>query len=258
MQEKNLFKLFKESLKNKNSWVPNLLTTSRLFGTIIIPLLFFSGNYIGTAIATAAFSATDFFDGRIARKTGGYSEFGKVLDPIVDKIFAIGLSLVILPLAPILVVNLIPEIAIAIINSKSYKNKGKPKSSYLGKLKTFALFPTIGLCYISAACNLEILNIITVIAALGTLGLQSVATYDYYQKAKKEKNEEHVVDKENKENKEKSENLIVEKQQEKNYTKEMTTGELIEALKQEKNNLIGVHQENAKVKQIKKQGSKFN
>lgn len=241
-----IFNLFKESLKNKNTWLPNLLTASRLLGTFIIPFLFFSGNYIGTVLATAAFSITDFFDGKVARKTGGYSEFGKILDPIVDKIFAIGLTLAILPLSPILVINLIPEIAIAFINSKSYKSEGKPKSSYLGKLKTFALFPTIGLGYINAACNLEILSIITTIASISTLGLQTIATYDYYQKTKKRNNNSIEL------TNEKNEEIILEDAKEKKPVKELTKKELIQKLKEEKDNLINTCQEQTKIKTLKK------
>lgn len=63
-QERNIFLLFKKSLKNKNSWIPNLLTASRLAGAFIVPGLFLSGNIPGAIIATGAFATTDFLDGK--------------------------------------------------------------------------------------------------------------------------------------------------------------------------------------------------
>ena len=109
MPDKDLLKLFKESLKNKNTYIPNLLTASRLVGAFVIPTLFLTGNIPGALIATAAFSATDFFDGLAARKLDGYSEFGRLLDPIVDKVFAAVPALAIVPSMPILALNVAME-----------------------------------------------------------------------------------------------------------------------------------------------------
>ena len=261
-KEKNILKLFKESLKNKRTWIPNLLTASRLFGTFVIPPLFFCGNYIGAAVAIAFFSATDFFDGKIARKYNGFSEFGRLLDPIVDKIFAIGLTLAVLPKVPLLAINLIPEIAIAIINSKSFHSKGNPKSSILGKLKTFFLFPTIGLCYVSTALNIDILNILTVLACVSTFAIQSVVTYDYYKKAKTQQN---IVNDEQNENTEKDKDFSLEKKHDndKELQKEetkaealnigLTRKEAIELLKEKKEEYFGsTKEEKGKTKDLKK------
>ena len=189
MSEKNIINLFKESLKNKNTYIPNLLTASRLVGAFVVPGLFLTGNIPGAIIATAAFGATDFFDGKIARATNGYSEFGKVLDPIVDKAFAVVPALAILPSMPMLAVNIGAEATIAYINSKSYVNGGKPKSSFLGKFKTFCLFPTIGLGYLSTAVNIPAISLLTNVACLGTLGVQVFAAKDYYKKATEENKE---------------------------------------------------------------------
>lgn len=193
MSEKNIINLFKESLKNKNTYIPNLLTASRLVGAFVVPGLFLTGNIPGAIIATAAFGATDFFDGKIARATNGYSEFGRILDPIVDKVFAMVPALAILPSIPILAVNIGAEAAIAYINSKSYANNGKPQSSFLGKFKTFCLFPTIGLGYLSTAVNIPTVSLLASAACLGTLGVQAFTAKDYYNKAKEKKDENNVA-----------------------------------------------------------------
>lgn len=187
--DKNLLKLFQESLTNKNTYIPNLLTASRLVGAFLVPGLFLTGNIPGAIIATAAFGATDFLDGKIARATNGYSEFGRVLDPIVDKAFAIIPSLAILPTMPLLAINIGAEAVIASINAKSFQNNGNPQSSFLGKLKTFCLFPTIGLGYLNFAMNSPIINLIANAACLGTFTVQTFVAKGYYEKAKEAEKE---------------------------------------------------------------------
>lgn len=69
--------------------LPNLLTISRI---AIIPLIFISVyfkccffNYIAGILFIAA-SITDYYDGKLARDRGEVSAFGRLLDPIADKL----------------------------------------------------------------------------------------------------------------------------------------------------------------------------
>ena len=69
--------------------VPNILTTIRLFlgGLFIISFSFH--NVYGYVVSIALFSiasATDIYDGRLARKYKVESVFGKFFDPLADKI----------------------------------------------------------------------------------------------------------------------------------------------------------------------------
>jgi len=78
--------------------VPNMLTLSRLVLAMPIAILVLVRGSLGWIIAlTLAAVATDWFDGRLARWSQSVSGWGKVLDPLVDKIGggAIVLSLVI-------------------------------------------------------------------------------------------------------------------------------------------------------------------
>lgn len=69
--------------------LPNKLTILRIILTFIfMPLLFLPGVWVKLAallIFTFA-SLTDFYDGRIARKNNQITSFGKLMDPIADKI----------------------------------------------------------------------------------------------------------------------------------------------------------------------------
>ena len=69
--------------------LPNLLTLSRI---AVIPLIFLSVyfkccffNYFVGVLFIAA-SVTDYYDGKLARARGQVSAFGRLLDPIADKL----------------------------------------------------------------------------------------------------------------------------------------------------------------------------
>ena len=75
------------------------LTTARAVSAPLVVLLYavhFHGhNYWATAVFGVAMS-TDWFDGRIARRTGHTSSFGSLLDPVADKLLVIGTLVVLL------------------------------------------------------------------------------------------------------------------------------------------------------------------
>ena len=84
-------------MKENNSilrLVPNILTLFRSFAAIILPLTIIYGGEIGALIATPILilaGVSDYFDGFFARKYKVISNFGKILDPIADKLLVIGL-----------------------------------------------------------------------------------------------------------------------------------------------------------------------
>ncbi len=79
-------KIFKKTL-------PNILTSFRCLSAIIVPFLIVYGDEIGAIIAPIIFiiaSITDFFDGYFARKYNVISNYGKIIDPIADKMLVVG------------------------------------------------------------------------------------------------------------------------------------------------------------------------
>ena len=68
---------------------PNPLTLFRIVAVPVIVILLMVPNRLTAFVAGLIFSAaaiTDYFDGYFARKSGRISNFGKIMDPVADKL----------------------------------------------------------------------------------------------------------------------------------------------------------------------------
>lgn len=138
-----------KQFKNYKEWLPNILTGFRIIFTPIIIFLGFS-KQIKLVILLAIIAAlTDLIDGKLARKWNVVSELGAKLDAVADKIFAIGLSICLTSLFPILWIGVLLELVLAICNLIFYYKSKKTETLWIGKIKTTILFVTIILiiCY---------------------------------------------------------------------------------------------------------------
>ena len=84
--------MLKESLIK--STIPNSLTLFRCLTALLLPLIVIYGGEIGAIVATPLLilaGMTDYLDGFYARKYKVISNFGKILDPIADKLLVIGI-----------------------------------------------------------------------------------------------------------------------------------------------------------------------
>jgi len=123
--------------------VPNWLTLGRILSLpLIIILAWFPGRAFGIAAAVVFSLAaiTDFLDGYIARRTGQVSEFGKLVDPIADKIIVASafIMLVHLGRAPAWIVALIISREFAVSGLRAYAGSRNIiiEARFTGKAKT--------------------------------------------------------------------------------------------------------------------------
>jgi len=97
--------------------LPNYLTLSRIVITFVIMGLLFVGNFMASCAAFVLFVAaclTDLADGWLARRKGLISDFGKIMDPLADKILVLGLFLTFVQL------QLIPAWMVAVIMAREF------------------------------------------------------------------------------------------------------------------------------------------
>ena len=76
--------------------IPNSLTIFRCITAILLPLIIIYGGDNGAFIAAPLLllaGLSDYFDGFYARKYDVVSNFGKIIDPIADKLLVIGVLL---------------------------------------------------------------------------------------------------------------------------------------------------------------------
>lgn len=124
--------------------LPNLLSASRLFATILVFVLVLVDQPWAFLTATVLFvlaSLTDFFDGYLARRLKVVSSFGAFLDLTADKVFvsAILIALVQIGLVPAWIVFVIVtrEFLVTSLRSIAAEKGKKIPPSMWGKQKTF-------------------------------------------------------------------------------------------------------------------------
>ena len=131
--------------------VPNILTIIRFLLIPIIIIFAIQDNYIATIIFLTISGFTDILDGYIARKFNFISNFGKLMDPLADKMTQVALlgTLAIQKIIPvwIIVVVIIKEFLMVSGASFLYGKELVVSSKWYGKLTTV-------LFYVAIVCSL--------------------------------------------------------------------------------------------------------
>ena len=127
--------------------VPNALTILRFLLIPFIVIYIFTGNYILAFVLFTISGITDIADGFIARKFNLISNFGKLMDPLADKltqICTIG-SLTLIHIIPIwiLVIVLLKEVIMIAGASFLYGKDVVVYSKWYGKLATVLFYLAI-------------------------------------------------------------------------------------------------------------------
>ncbi|HHT9120205.1 MAG TPA: CDP-diacylglycerol--glycerol-3-phosphate 3-phosphatidyltransferase [Candidatus Hypogeohydataceae bacterium YC41] len=130
--------------------LPNQLTVLRLFMSLFF-FLALSLSFFDMALAVFIMAiATDFLDGYLARRNGQISNFGRIVDPLADKLIICGGFSLLLSYLPILkpwmvITIILRELLISLIRGYAELNGVNLPSNIWGKVKmTFQSF-TLGL-----------------------------------------------------------------------------------------------------------------
>ena len=164
-------------------FIPNLLSLIRI--GLVYPILnaIYIGDYLLGLIYFIIASLTDALDGFLARKMDWYTELGKILDPVADKLLLIGTVFV------LWVNNFIPLFVFIILISRdvlillgaamhmTFVTSNAPNPNLLGKITTGVQIAYIIQILILQALGanfhflwLDWLTIIVTILSLGVYG----------------------------------------------------------------------------------------
>lgn len=127
--------------------IPNLLTIARFLLIPIIILFAVQDNYIMAIVFLTISGLTDILDGFIARKYNLITDFGKLIDPLADKLTQVSILtvLVIKDIIPfwILAIVLLKEFLMVSGASFLYGKELVVSSKWYGKLATVLFYSAI-------------------------------------------------------------------------------------------------------------------
>lgn len=135
--------------------VPNALTLARLL--MIVPMVgyFMAGRPLRSLFFFLLASLTDLLDGYIARKYNQISNFGKVMDPLADKLMLLAATLCLfrsgeLPL-PVIIIVFCKEILMILGGILLYRIRHAiVPANIIGKIGTVLYFVAVVLAFLSA------------------------------------------------------------------------------------------------------------
>ena len=198
--------------------VPNALTIIRFLLIPVIVISIFNGDYIIAFIFFTISGITDIADGCIARKFNLISNFGKLMDPLADKLTQISTiaSLTIIDIIPIwiLAVVLLKELIMIAGASFLYGKDVVVYSKWYGKLATVLFYVAIVFSLLINQFNLESIwsNLdlwLFYLALFATVFSLLMYIKDVYQKGfidKQDLNKEVTIDKKERKGRKKDEN----------------------------------------------------
>lgn len=156
--------------EKKRQAIPCVISVLRALSFIPLLLLFPSHPHAAFIVFVAG-AASDWLDGFLARKLEAESEFGKVLDPIADKIFYLGSLFILKNVIPTLVLFAPAFLFEALLTAKRFgkSRRGNRAANPYGKLKTTVQFLAVACMIASVAGEISALT------ALGfSLGLIAI------------------------------------------------------------------------------------
>jgi len=123
--------------------LPNALTMLRILAVPVVVVALLGETPNGDVVAAAVFAAaavTDGLDGYFARSRGSITTFGKLMDPLADKLLIVGALVSLVSLdrleAWVAMVIIAREVAVTILRTIAAERGLVIAASWLGKAKT--------------------------------------------------------------------------------------------------------------------------
>src|ERR687898_3363104 len=123
--------------------VPNVLTVLRILAVPVIVVALLGETPNGDTLAAIVFALaafTDTLDGYIARSRGSVTTFGKLMDPLADKLLIVAALVTLVSLdrlaAWVAMVIITREVGVTVLRAVAVEEGVVISASWLGKVKT--------------------------------------------------------------------------------------------------------------------------
>jgi len=123
--------------------LPNLLTVLRIMLVPVLVVALLGNTPAGDVLAAVVFalaSLTDFVDGYLARSRDSVTTFGKLMDPLADKLLVVGALLCLVSLHRlegwVAMVIIARELAVTVLRAGAAQGGAVIAASMFGKVKT--------------------------------------------------------------------------------------------------------------------------
>lgn len=123
--------------------LPNVLTVMRIMLVPVVVVALLGNTPAGDVLAAVVFalaSLTDFVDGKLARSRGSITTFGKLMDPLADKLLVIAALVALVSLqrlaAWVAMVIVVRELAVTVLRMAATQQGVVIAAGSFGKLKT--------------------------------------------------------------------------------------------------------------------------
>ena len=162
--------------------IPNCLTVFRI---LLIPFFVWqmiAGNTLAASIILGVSAITDIFDGALARRLGWVTKFGKIMDPVADKVTLFAVCVVLLFLMRrfwiFFVILIAKDILGLVLGSIVLKRKLEFSGArWYGKVSTVAFYITMIILVLWPGIYLWLAVLLLVVST----GLSLIATFLYIQ-----------------------------------------------------------------------------
>ena len=161
--------------------IPNLLSVIRLLMIPLIIWLYCDAQRYHAAVGVILLSGlTDIADGIIARKFNMVSDFGKIFDPVADKLTQAALIICLATryklMIPLIIEFALREIAMLILGYLAIRKKDKVNSSqWFGKLTTVMVYVVMSVLILFPRIPLWCAN-----TMIGICGITMLASFIMY------------------------------------------------------------------------------
>lgn len=168
--------------------LPNALTIVRIIVTLIIVALSvmqISHLYSTLLVLFIAAALTDYADGEIARKANVVSSFGKVFDPLSDKILVFVMLIILYPTGTIptiaILLLIVRDLVIDGIRSYFASHKVIIPAIFTAKIKTTTMFLVVISALIELLYGSMNIHGITVMLSILAVGFSYISALQYAQ-----------------------------------------------------------------------------